>query len=523
MADALIGYGIGLSGTPKDYTSVVAARQRQQDLEGAKAAQKQDKLFEPIYKSLVVNDKMYMPYRTEEVARELAQTVSDLRAAQESGDLRKAFEVQQRISQKLLQYNQERVSMDKTLSEYNKGNFLLSENPASFYSLKNSEEAKALAAKSDGEYFVDPTLGVIGSSPVKKTDIAALYSRLSSSLKGTPTGETETIYVPDGKGGSVPVSREKVMYRPEDLRARLESSFESDEIYRKNAIFNYKQKFSTEGMDANTIRKNAKDYWIANGMEFLNPPTSKPLAGGKGGINISIDNGGAEDNIDNPFGGEVAINMRFPTGVSEYPLSHATQMGDIVATIPTQSTAFTMGGNKKISRAGVSQSTANMQGVTRVMSQDYTIPFAYSTNNLLPEGVRMYAGTTVSKGQIVHPDLQHWLLTRGERNGKPLLEAAVVTFRKDKQSGTEFYESAGLMNQDRWFSENKQNKPEVKRLHEQLLAEEKKIMSEVTRVNDNFKATVRSLNASPAQPKPQQTTPAKKPKLTKQEAESFFR
>ena len=446
MADALIGYGIGLSGTPKDYTSIVAARQRQQDLEYAKKAQKQDKLFEPIYKSLLVDDKLYMPYRMEDVSRDLAQSVTDLESAKSSGDLRKAYEIQQRLSQKLLQYGQERKAFDNTLSEYNKGNFLLSESPEKFYTLKNSAEANALAEKSEGEYFIDPNMGVIGSSPVKKTDVAALYSSLSSSLKGTPTGETETIYVPDGKGGMVPVTKEKIIYRPEDLRARLETSFESDDLYRKNALYNYKQKFSTDGMDAKTIRQNAKDYWVSNGMAFLNPPTSKTLPGGKGGINISIGNGGAEDNIDKPFGGEVAINMRFPTGVSEYPLSHATQMGDIVATIPTQSTAFTMGGNKKISRAGVSQSTANMQGVTRVMSQDYTIPSAYSINNLLPEGVRMYAGTTVSKGQIVHPDLQHWLLTRGERNGKPLLEAAVVTFRKDNKSGTEFYESAGLMN-----------------------------------------------------------------------------
>ena len=150
MADALIGYGIGLSGTPKDYTSIVAARQRQQDLEYAKKAQKQDKLFEPIYKSLLVDDKLYMPYRMEDVSRDLAQSVTDLESAKSSGDLRKAYEIQQRLSQKLLQYGQERKAFDNTLSEYNKGNFLLSESPEKFYTLKNSAEANALAEKSEG-------------------------------------------------------------------------------------------------------------------------------------------------------------------------------------------------------------------------------------------------------------------------------------------------------------------------------------------------------------------------------------
>ena len=469
MADAMIGYGIGLTGTPKDYTGIVAARERQKATDEIRKKAAKDKDLEGIKKSLLINDRLYMGYQIPEVNNIVTSGIKELMSAKESGDIAQEANIQQKMNQQLLQMSAERKAVDEMKDQYDKRKFLFSAPPSQLYNFQNREEAKKFAEQNPDEWQWNEQLGIISGKPVEAVDLDVIYGKVAKDLKPTMKSEIISRKAPDGTS----FNKEVFFYDPQLLAKRLSADFDVNPGIRQNALHNWRINSPKESnLPIEEQKQKAKQWFVEQGLTRINPDEYKNLRKPTQ-FNVSLSTGGGEKGtITQPMATD-SVQIGTIRGEINVPVFGSTATGDIVSTFPTSNDQFYTDDNEKVSGGAVTKATYNQISVGIVANSDIKIPndAAFLMDYNIPKSVKNYAGQTIKAGQLVDPELKDYLAERGK------LRASVITFG-NTEDNLGIYRSASLVQQNNWFKANKQKSPEI----ENLFNTQRQIEQDLTRM-----------------------------------------
>jgi hypothetical protein len=454
MADAMIGFGIGLSGTPKDYTSIVAARQRQKQLGELEEKKKKQAMNEDILKSISVPSGLVMDYRTKEMEQATANFVREAQDAIEKQDINTLAQLKQQYKMLWDQRVAERKMFDEDLKNYEAGSSLMGQDPRLLRQAKSIDEAQKLAEQYPDDFFVTD-YGIISAKPVKNINLQSFYTKAADDLRTTEPVQAKVMI--NGKPATI-------MTRPIDkvqFEARMRTDFRGNKGIQDNVRINFiNNGGDLKGLSNVDKAKKLEDYYVQQGASYLSRDPSNVYRDGKGGLSFSFNMGGDKPAINQPLGGDIQITTK--RGTVNVPVYASSATGDIKASLPVSSDAFYTGGNRKIPGGKVTTAKYNQVSVVLVAKNDIKIPsdLPFLENYNIPQGVKDYAGQTIQANQIIDPVLKDYLAERG------YVRAAVVTFGIDENTDKGFYRTASLPQQNQFFEEgNKQKSADIINLY----------------------------------------------------------
>lgn len=290
MADTLVGFGLGLTGTPKDYTSLIAAQERQRAADEAAARKQKLNQYQDVAKSLVVDKSL--PYQKEDYVIKLGETLEKVKKAIDSGDYNAQVMALGDFSQFSKERKAEYDAFENYRNMYNKGqiNPDIKVTPDQIYNAKSRQDVANLAG---GDFSFNPDLGVLNFYTTNKYDLVQAYKKAAENV---PVQTWKTVNVPDAYGTkmSVTVPDEK------EYLKNLEIEWNTNRDARENAIRNYKRKNNLSGKDYDTpqemqdlLEKSEQDY-LKEGLEWgLKQKYNVIRQPGKG-FSFSVSVGGGE-------------------------------------------------------------------------------------------------------------------------------------------------------------------------------------------------------------------------------------
>jgi hypothetical protein len=295
----MVGFGRGLTGTPKDYTGLVASRNRQGQLEQLRAKAAKDKGFADIYKQTVVDDNKYLPYKVPAIKEKLAETIKRINESKANDDYAGAAQAINDFKQFSAQSIAEREDMDKLRDGYRTGKILLDRNPDEIYKAKSIEEVKKGAT---GDYFFNEEVQRIGASPIETVDLTKFYQDVAKTQ--TPIfneKEKVTLNLP---GGGTTVGYQQY-YDESQFENQVFTGLNNNEARLKNAIYNFKKRADTEGMTPEQIQRgalqmatsDAKEFMKNNGYKFFRGNSPRVDGGSRNKTVVSVTESFVPDNI----------------------------------------------------------------------------------------------------------------------------------------------------------------------------------------------------------------------------------
>jgi len=446
----MIGFGIGLSGTPKDYTSIVAARQRQKQLGELEEKKKKQAMNEDILKSISVPSGLVMDYRTKEMEQATANFVREAQDAIEKQDINTLAQLKQQYKMLWDQRVAERKVYDEDLKNYETGQTVYRRDPRLLIQAKTPEEALKLSQEYPDSFY-SSDYGNVTLKPIRRLDLTQIYKKTASDLPVTRIEKTTK----DAQGRPIKILEDQI--EAPVLEARLRSDYSQDPLIRSNVEINYTGDLS--GLTLEQKDKVLQDVFVKNGMDWAGKSGYKIL-GGRGGLSFSFNMGGDKPAINQPLGGDIQITTK--RGTVNVPVYASSATGDIKASLPVSSDAFYTGGNRKMPGGKVTTAKYNQVSVVLVAKNDIKIPsdLPFLENYNIPQGVKDYAGQTIQANQIIDPVLKDYLAERG------YVRAAVVTFGIDENTDKGFYRTASLPQQNQFFEEgNKQKSADIINLY----------------------------------------------------------
>jgi hypothetical protein len=367
MADAMIGFGIGLSGTPKDYTSIVAARQRQKQLGELEEKKQKKSLLDPVMKSIAVDKNLYMDYRIPEVREKTAEFVTKAQQAAESSDINALAMAQQEYNTYVQQMVAERKMFDEDLKNYEAGTALMVKDPRLLRQAKTLEEARKLAEENPDDFFVSE-YGTVSAKPIKPLNIQSFYQKAADDLR---TGEAvPTQIIINGKPATV-------MVRPIDKQQfedRMRTDFRSNQGIQQTTRVN----FTLEGGDLKGLSpvekaKKLEDYYVQQGAVYLGRDPQNVFREGKG-MSFSFNMGGDQtEGIGDITKNNITVSRNLEGGgKADFPVSnvdsYTTRKWSSVAAKATDARDYRTGYPLK---TGVKDYTFGEISVLPVYKQDY--------------------------------------------------------------------------------------------------------------------------------------------------------
>lgn len=257
MADAMIGFGIGLSGVPKDYTGIVAARERQKQLGELEKEKKKQAALEPIMKNIALTrDDLYMPWRTAEIEKKTAEYVDAVTQATTSGDIRTQAILTQEYNRFLSERAAERKAYDEVTTQWNKGNYIFNKPPTDLQRFKTVEEALQYAKDNPEDLIVSST-GIIGYSPVEKVNLQDIYINNQKNSNGNyKIINGQSIWVADIN----------------DFTRRNSSTYDASVAVRRSARANYISQFGEDVLNKLSPEEQnneVKRFFLETGKPFI--------------------------------------------------------------------------------------------------------------------------------------------------------------------------------------------------------------------------------------------------------------
>lgn len=282
MADAMIGFGIGLTGTPKDYTSIVAARQRQKQLGELEEKKKKQAMNEDILKSISVPSGLVMDYRTKEMEQATANFVREAQDAIEKQDINTLAQLKQQYKMLWDQRVAERKVYDEDLKNYETGKTVYRRDPRLLIQAKTPEEALKLSQEYPDSFY-SSDYGNVTLKPISRLDLTQIYKKTASDLPVTRIEKTTK----DAQGRPIKILEDQI--QASALEARLRSDYSQDPLIRSNVEINYTGDLS--GLTPEQKDKVLQDVFVKNGMDWAGKSGYKIL-GGRGDTNVTVNMGG---------------------------------------------------------------------------------------------------------------------------------------------------------------------------------------------------------------------------------------
>jgi hypothetical protein len=289
--EGILSTAIGLSGTPKDYTGLQAARERQRGIEQQRKQLARDKELDELRKGLVVKDGFYLPGRYEDVERYTAEAVDNMVKALESGDRRELAQLQSKYFNTMNGWNEERKQVDELKKKVQSGEVFLGTDINDFY----LQDAKAFKSRMQELHELkevsfstaNPNLPIMVQA-YKSYDKPKFLKGIEDSLPRNQFRE-ETFMV-NGKQ----VVQQVFSGNEEDLRYTLADYFESNPNIKKGEFLALKR-LNPNATDEQILQE-AKRRWVDDGVMFMK---EKRRNLGGGGITVNTgDNTSVPSNIE---------------------------------------------------------------------------------------------------------------------------------------------------------------------------------------------------------------------------------
>jgi hypothetical protein len=361
---------IAITGSPKDYTGLVAARRRQKDADEAKAAADQKKADEEIYKALSIKPGEMLNARIPDAKKLGVETVKRLREIQESGaswaDMQEA---QQNALYQLQAWKDEKKTFDEADKRRRTGAGITHKGFDAAYTAKDSQGLQAGLGRSA---IYDEQSGTYRPLEFDRIDLGTRQADIANRVDALPTGEKAY----DFNGQPYELMRVDV----NKLRKAYEMDFDTNELVRQNAINAFEQSVDTQAMKDEEVIAAARKFYADNGVVLAKGDTTRKGTG-KGGINIDVNIGGGLDNQATPFG-EVPPTTKI---VTTNPISGDKQeyetrnyagysVGDLTITSPVPGGAVYIDSGEPVKDADLRTAKFNQFAVKVLLKEDWENP-----------------------------------------------------------------------------------------------------------------------------------------------------
>lgn len=268
MADTLVGFGLGLTGTPKDYTSIIAAQERQRAADEAAAKKQKLNQYQDVVKSLKT-DKI-LPYQKDDFNILFAESLNKIKKAIDAGDINAQSEAMNAIEMRSRELRAEYDAVDDYRKKWNEGklNVDIKGTPDDIWTAKTRQE---VAEKSGGDFKYNPQTGTINVYTTNKYNVADSWKKAGEKIPIGDSSQWEYVSIP-GAGG-----KKVILYAPDEnkYKQRLALEFDNDVDAQRNALVNYKRQNNLLGIeyDPNSTEyadfvKKARDQYINDGYEW---------------------------------------------------------------------------------------------------------------------------------------------------------------------------------------------------------------------------------------------------------------
>lgn len=498
MADAMIGFGKGLTGTPADYTGIVAAQNRQKQADDIRERARQDKEAEDTRKALDLSNATILPYQKDEFYRKFDAMAKGLAKARQEHDYNAEGKIKFDFDQYRRQLGQEFSDYHKVKDAAQNGHVLI-EGMDELGKANNQQEADAVAKKYPGYFSPQTNFGVMGFNPHHNVDLVKKYQEIARGQ--TPVlNEKEKIVVRDSAGNAIPGYQE--YYDEPQFEASVTAALDSDPDYAHKTLYNYRRRADTTGMTPQQIEAGAKQMAVDDAKTFMKNNGYKFFKGGKG-MNITLNTGDQNNPMTTPQG-DYDVNIAFTKGEQATPVRvyEMAATGNDPVQLPNTGDMFVQDGNEQVTDVGNSPATYNGAAASYVVKDNFKIP---NPKNATAEEKKLFdslsiptqryilshSDTEIKKGSMVHPEILEYLKKKG------LVDVSIVKFGEvngGPHDKTPVYRSAGLLDQNRVYKSNAKDRPAL----EELFKRQKEMQSELKQgLSSGVKAPIEKAHATP--------------------------
>lgn len=262
MAEAMIGFGIGLSGTPKDYTSLIAAQERQRAADEAKARADKVKKYEDVMKGLNIEE--HLGYKKEELGVLLGETLEKVKKATDTDSYRDRITALNEFADAVRRSKAEW----KDVQDYKKD--LAEGKINSDIDIQALEKARTL---DEIKKFVpyDENTKTIQLAKVPKIDFGKIYGEVARFAEKKPTGNYYNYETADGRT----IRQAEMAADPDEIAFNLDVQWKQNPLVAPNAIIDYKRLIGASGKTAAEIGKTdeqltdeAYKFYMKNGLDY---------------------------------------------------------------------------------------------------------------------------------------------------------------------------------------------------------------------------------------------------------------
>lgn len=275
--EGILSTAIGLSGTPKDYTGIQAARQRQQEVGQQRKQLARDKELGDLRESMVIKDGLYLDGRSPQIERYQAESIDEMQKLYNAGNFNELNKRKQQYFNVMNGLKQERKDVDEIVKGIRDGKLFTGGDVQRLYNSKDFDKTIAeLAEQGEIEYNPQDPLSPIKVKPFPNYDAEKLFNAVAKSL---PTDQFTTKEVPLFGGGT----KTMMIYTgdPETLARQNGIMFDSNPNIQKGEMILAKQ--SNPNTSNEELREIARNNWIEKGADFLREKRSVTSQGRAGG------------------------------------------------------------------------------------------------------------------------------------------------------------------------------------------------------------------------------------------------
>lgn len=359
---------IAITGSPKDYTGLVAARRRQKEADEAKAEEARRKKDEEIYKATTVKNGEYLPMRIPDVLRKKSEIVNRMLEASQNGDFNANDAAKTEWEAYLQNLKGEKLQADEAIKGTEKGSHLSTGNLRALYTAQGTDSKEIQDLVKSGDVVIEEGTGRLVPNTIPNTDFRNVWTGLASNYKNKHTGELKT--AEDG------TQFFELSYDLPGLQAGLNATYVNDPNIRKKAELVYRQNNDTTGMSPETIAQKAKEDFIANGLEFGSEGQWQRKPSGKG-LTVNVNTGNFGDK-GTPFGGFPDVTNTVMTNpITKAKETYKTKnyfgynVGDVTITSPVPGGAVYVDSGEPVNDADVRTAKFNQFLGKVLFKKDY--------------------------------------------------------------------------------------------------------------------------------------------------------
>jgi hypothetical protein len=374
---------IGITGSPKDYTGIVAARQRQEAADKGKAAAEQRKEDKEIADALYVKPGEMLNARIPDAKALGIETIKKMEQAKASGaSWSELQDAQQAAIYQLQAWKEEKKAFDEADKRRRTGAGITPKSVSAAYTAKDSESLRT--GLGQGAIY-DEQAGTFRPKEFDRLDLNKRQLEIANNFDALPTGKKA--YDFNGQ------PYELLAVDVPKVKKAFEIDFDSDELVRENAISQYENSVDTKDMAPEDVLAAARKNYVDGGVALAKGDTSRRAGGA--GQTINFYAGGAGDGKATPFAGFPEITKYVTTDPeTDEKVAYETKnyfghsFGDVSITTPVPGGATYVDSGEPVNDADIRTGKFNQFLGKVLLKKDWYNPInkkTYPKGSSIPE------------------------------------------------------------------------------------------------------------------------------------------